>query len=296
VDWPRFFSSVRQPIIWTLHDQHPYLGGFHYERDYEIAVPRLRKLDERFRRVKQAAVARHRGPLAVVGNSRWNTGLAQRSGVFPAETLFSTIYYPLDCDAYRPLDKHFAKAALGLPPNTFTIGFACTSVDNPRKGLGTLLETIGKLQARQTVDFNLLSFGRDPGDRARAEIRNTWSHLGFLHGDSAKAAAYSAMDVFVIPSLAEAFGQTSIEALACGTAVVGANVGGIPETLPPIGQRWLFQAGNAEELLHRLAAIMTSSDRSEIITQGRAHVIAQHSIRATAQAYAEIYRELLQRS
>ena len=40
-----------------------------------------------------------------------------------------------------------------------------------------------------------------------------WLHLGHVESDAVKAAAYSAMDLFVVPSLAEAFGQTAIEAL-----------------------------------------------------------------------------------
>jgi glycosyltransferase involved in cell wall biosynthesis len=31
LDYARFFATVEKPIVWTLHDQNPYLGGFHYE-------------------------------------------------------------------------------------------------------------------------------------------------------------------------------------------------------------------------------------------------------------------------
>src|ERR1039457_6404512 len=35
VDWPRFFRKVRKPVVITLHDQQPYLGGLHYAQDLE---------------------------------------------------------------------------------------------------------------------------------------------------------------------------------------------------------------------------------------------------------------------
>jgi glycosyltransferase involved in cell wall biosynthesis len=45
---------------------------------------------------------------------------------------------------------------------------------------------------------------------------------------------YRAADVFVIPSLEEAFGQTALEAVACGTVVAGFAVGGIVDIVKTI--------------------------------------------------------------
>jgi glycosyltransferase involved in cell wall biosynthesis len=42
---------------------------------------------------------------------------------------------------------------------------------------------------------------------------------------------YAASDVFVIPSVIEAFGLVTAEAMACGKAVIGSDVGGIPDTI-----------------------------------------------------------------
>ncbi len=42
---------------------------------------------------------------------------------------------------------------------------------------------------------------------------------------------YAASDFFVIPSVVEAFGLVTAEAMACGKPVVGTNVGGIPEII-----------------------------------------------------------------
>jgi glycosyltransferase involved in cell wall biosynthesis len=44
--------------------------------------------------------------------------------------------------------------------------------------------------------------------------------LGFLHNDVALRLAYSSADVFVAPSIQEAFGKTLVESLACKTPVV----------------------------------------------------------------------------
>lgn len=31
VDFPSFFRKINKPIVWTIHDENPGLGGFHYE-------------------------------------------------------------------------------------------------------------------------------------------------------------------------------------------------------------------------------------------------------------------------
>ena len=53
------------------------------------------------------------------------------------------------------------------------------------------------------------------------------THFGQVESDELQALLYRAADVFVIPSLEEAFGQTALEAIACGTVVAGFAVGGI---------------------------------------------------------------------
>ena len=42
---------------------------------------------------------------------------------------------------------------------------------------------------------------------------------------------YNISDVVIVPSRSEAFGLVIIEALACGTPVIGSNVGGIPDII-----------------------------------------------------------------
>lgn len=294
IDWPRFFAGVRKPMVWTLHDQQPYLGGLHYARDRAIA-PGMRALDDACLAIKRAAVKTLDAPLVLVGNSHWNTAEAKRSAVFPVQARFTTIYYPLDCAVYCPRDKDVAKRALGLAPDSFVVGFASTSLDNPRKGLSTFIEAVSGLPASDGTKFQLLSFGRDPETAVRQAVHLPWCHLGFLQADAARVLAYSAMDVFVIPSRAEAFGQTAIEALACGTAVIGANIGGIPEAIPSPFHSWLFDAGNGADLQARLRfAFDHPQERSDFAASGRAHVMAQHSPTTVANAYTQIYRDLLQ--
>lgn len=294
VDYPRFFARLGSPVVWTLHDQSPYLGGFHYELDQK-AHPAFALLDQECLGLKHAALSALGNRLLVIGNSRWNTELARASVFFPHGTRFETVYYPLDPQSYAPRNKASAKAALGLDPHTTTVGFACTGLENKRKGLSDLLAALRLLeQVADLPTITLVSFGRPPSDSLRASLRSPWLHLGFLDTDTVKCAAYSAMDCFVIPSLAEAFGQTAIEALASGTCVLGANVGGIPETMPANSHAAaLFPPSNPPAIADRLRAVLSAPAlRATLAAQGREHVLRQHEPAHIVAQLSNLYTEL----
>jgi glycosyltransferase involved in cell wall biosynthesis len=275
VDWPRFFRKVRKPIMITLHDQQPYLGGFHYARDLE-ENPWLGGLESRVREIKRAALRGHR--VTVIGNSEWNTREAKASGFFPAGTRYHRVYYPLDTQVYAPRPKEAARAALGLSPGRRVIGFACADLNTRRKGFDVLLAALQSLPAAVAARSCLLSFGHQPAQQIRDRVPMPWLHLGYLQTDAVKAAAYSAMDVFVVPSLAEAFGQTAIEALACGTAVIGSRTGGLTEALFGGEAGLLVEPANPGALLEALTSLLGDSERRDTLAAaGRTRVVERHA-------------------
>ncbi len=291
VDWPRFFRRVQKPAVITLHDQQPYLGGFHYARDADNN-PWLMELDARVRTIKQSALGDHR--CAVIGNSQWNTHEAKASGFFPAGTPFHTIYYPLDTTVYAPRPKDAARAAFGIEPGRTVIGFACENLDNPRKGLDVLLGALQMLPASLAAQTSLLSFGREPTRQFRERMTMPWLHLGYLESDAAKAAVYSAMDVFAVPSRAEAFGLTAIEALACGTSVIGSDTGGLPEALFNGEAGILFETGNPQAMAGSLVSLLEASGlRARLAAAGRKLVVDRHAPAKLAQQYIAVLQSAL---
>jgi glycosyltransferase involved in cell wall biosynthesis len=293
VDYSRFFQRVGRPVVWTLHDQSPYLGGFHYEGDRETA-PGLAGLEAEFRQVKEEALARSGVPMTVVGNSAWNTRRAEASGMFPRGTRFDTVYYPLDGGRFSPVAKSEAKAALGMPAGEFTVGFASTSLGNRRKGLSDLIAALGSAGPNGApARTGLLSFGRPADEALRGSVRVPWHEFGFVDDDAQKRTLFSAMDCFVIPSRAEAFGQTAIEAMACGTPVVGSAVGGIVEALDEGRTGLLFPPGDAPEIARLVRRLSERPDEAANYAEaGRRHVLARHDPAASAAAYARIYNEI----
>jgi glycosyltransferase involved in cell wall biosynthesis len=298
IDYEGFFPRMRSPLVWTLHDQQPYLGGFHYALDRDTH-PDFGVLEMECLALKRAALDCLKNPLLVIGNSEWNTTAARTSGFFPKHTRFETVYYPLNFQDYTSRDKAAAKVALGVDPRACVVGFACTGLDNTRKGLADLLSALRIIEAIPGhLPVTLLSFGRAPSETLRATLKSRWQHLGFLDADTVKCSAYSAMDCFVIPSHAEAFGQTAIEALASGTCVLGADVGGIPETMPSATRAHaLFRPGDTADLAARLQTLLASPAlRAELAAQGLDHVRKQHDSAAVAGKLTGLYSELTART
>jgi glycosyltransferase involved in cell wall biosynthesis len=136
------------------------------------------------------------------------------------------ITFGLDLDVFRPRDKASCREALGLPQDKFIIMSSSSSLADPRKGLSHLAAALEMLQLPDTLLTCVGWF-----DQAEKPPIPNMRAMGYMEDRNRLAMLYSAADLFVGPSLEEAFGQVFIEAAACGTPSVGYPVGGKPEAI-----------------------------------------------------------------
>jgi glycosyltransferase involved in cell wall biosynthesis len=121
--------------------------------------------------------------------------------------------------------------------------------------------------------------------------------LGRVNNDRMLSTIYSAADVFVIPSLQESFGQTVIEALACGTPVVGFASGGIVDMVRPGQTGWLAETGNTASLREAIVeALRDDQTRQKMAHNCRRVALEEYSIETQASAYLKLYETLLARA
>lgn len=111
---------------------------------------------------------------------------------------------------------------------------------------------------------------------------------------------YSGADVFVCPSIYEPLGIVNLEAMACGTAVVASNVGGIPEVVMDGETGVLVNYDAADEATFEadLAAAVNRVAADKELTQrfgsaGRQRAIDDFSWATIAQQTVDIYRSLM---
>jgi glycosyltransferase involved in cell wall biosynthesis len=142
-------------------------------------------------------------------------------------------------EEFWPIAPRFARRALGLPGDVPVL--LCVARLVPRKGVDNVIRALGVLVHRLGVPAELLVVGgnsdiADPASTPEVgRLRSIAAEEGVEHrvtftGRRSRELLklyYSAADAFVTTPWYEPFGMTAIEAMACGTPVVGSHVGGI---------------------------------------------------------------------
>jgi glycosyltransferase involved in cell wall biosynthesis len=206
---------------------------------------------------------------------------------------FRTIYYGLDTVAFSPRPKEECRRSLGVEPGRFVVCFGADFTASRRKGLRELLSALTTVATASPV--LCLSFGNDspPEVDPRVEIRS----LGYLGSAEALSTAYSAADLFLIPSLHEAFGQVAMEAMACGTPVVGFDTGGIPEMVRPGVTGLVAHRGDVADLAAKIQWMIDNpAERERMGREARLTVLRDFPGERQGVLYRELYESLLHRS
>ncbi len=157
-----------------------------------------------------------------------------------------------------PISKDLARAALGIPLREHIILHVGRMV--PRKGVDNTVRGFARLVQQRATSARLIVVGGETGDpdaspeiarlRGIAHEENVADRVEFVGPVARDRLKYyfSAADVFVTTPWYEPFGITPIEAMACGTPVVGSNVGGIKFTVRD-GECGYLVPPNAPDLL-----------------------------------------------
>jgi len=99
--------------------------------------------------------------------------------------------------------------------------------------------------------------------------------------------------VFACPSVYEPLGIVNLEAMACGTAVVGSRTGGIPEVVADGETGLLVPPDDPEALAAALNTVLRDPDRAQAMGQaGRKRAVAEFGWPAIAAQTADLYAEL----
>lgn len=164
-----------------------------------------------------------------------------------------------------PINKILARVSLGFSPNERLILQLGRMV--PRKGVANVIRGLARLIKDHGIIARLIVVGGEadtPDPRltpeigrlqAIAEEEGVADQVTFIgrRGREVLKYYYSAADVFVTTPWYEPFGVTPVEAMACCTPVIGANVGGIKFTVEDGHTGFLVPPKDPDALAERLA-------------------------------------------
>jgi glycosyltransferase involved in cell wall biosynthesis len=178
---------------------------------------------------------------------------------------------------------------LGLSPDTRVVLFIAEPISRRFKGFTLLANALAGLPDRHTLMLIAVGSGRAP---ITPDL--PFLHLGWVGNDRLLSMIYSAADLFVIPSSMENFAQTAVQALACGTPVIGSDVGGIPEIVRPGITGLLAPPHDATALGAAITALLNDPERRRQMSENcRQIALAEYSVELYAKRSLALYQTVI---
>jgi glycosyltransferase involved in cell wall biosynthesis len=296
-----------KPGVLTLHDVYAMTGHCSYNLECRRFTPDTRcgrcphkgvypeiGIDNTRLEWKLKDKAYGRSNLTVVAPTAWMADNARRGML----GRFKVHHIPngLDTRIYRPLDKAWCRRVLDLPPpetGATVLMFGADGLMQPRKGGDLLLAALAGLAPALKRRLVLLTLGM--GAEALAEQSGIATRpLGYVADDRLKAVAFSAADVFVLPTRWDNLPIVVQESLACGTPVVSFRVGGLPEMVRPEQTGLLAEPEDVPGLAAAIARLAEDTPARESMgSRCREFAAAEYDITVMIRRYLDLYQELL---
>ena len=294
--------TANKTAVFTLRDMWCLTGHCVYSYDcdrWKTGCGRCPYLDEYppIRRDathvewKLKAWAYKHSNLSIVAVSRWMTEIARQSML----NRFPIYHIPngVDTKLYQPIDPQLCRAVLGIPAKKKVIMFSSLNLMDYRKGGDLLLKAIKNIPSSLKSELIILTMGSN-GDRIGESLGTQSLNLGYINSHRIKAAAYSAADLFVLPTRAENLANGIMESMACGTPVVSFRVGGCPELVRPGITGCLAEPENAEDLCDCVVQLIEDKSlRTVMGKQCREIAVKEYSVELETKRYIELYRQLI---
>jgi len=221
--------------------------------------------------------------ITVVTPSRWLSLCASRSTIF-RDCRVVCIPYGLPTQVFRPHDRREIREVMGISPDAKVILFGAENLGNNRKGFEYLLEALRRYRTQGDREIVLVTFG-DLDPSITIDSPYPVIPCGSIGDEQNLAYIYSMADLMVIPSLEDNLPNTVLEAMACGTPVVGFAIGGIPDMVEHKRTGYLAAAGSVDELVAGIDWGLFNSHGSDLSNNCRRKVEALYSLATQAARY-----------
>lgn len=265
-------------IVWTLHDEWPYLGICHYRGDCQETdcrnCPLLPgSIAHRLYQRKQELY--RKGNITFVGCSQWITDRAKQA-MPDAQVVHINNCIPHNI--FRHIDQQEARKKLGLPLENKIILFCSQNINDERKGYTYLQQALEQFKIQNS-----------PSPSGEMERGFTTVCIGkggrYINSPEEMAMMYAAADVFVTPSLQDNLPNTIAEAMSCGTPCVGFNVGGIPEMIDHLQNGYVAGYKDVTDLAEGIQYVLTHDMREAALHKAASAYGESH----IAQKYINVY-------
>ncbi|MFA6393162.1 MAG: glycosyltransferase [Candidatus Paceibacterota bacterium] len=232
-----------KPTIWTLHDPWAMTGHCIYPYKCKnwatgcgecnnLSTPITMRRDNSRLMWKIKKWVYKNSKIDIVVASTWMYNMAKQSPLLENFNIHM-IPFGIDLSIYKPNNKTESRNKFGIDQNSFVVAFR--SRDGEYKGLEYIKECLNKIKSNKNI--TILTVDQT---NQMEEFKNKFQVIevdaGWGENDHIMADFYNACDIFLIPSIAEAFGLMAVEAMACGKPILTFKDTSIEEViLAPLG-------------------------------------------------------------
>ena len=315
---PEFTAGVRERLLDgnlpdLIHANYWLSGLAGHVLKHELALP-LASTFHTLARVKAEADADHDGRRAraeaeaeVIGCSDAILALSTDEAV-QLERLYGAVPHRVeivppgvDQRLFSPGDKAEARAALGLSADPVLLFVGRIQ---PLKGVDVAVRTLCKLDSASAT---LVVVGGPSGPEGEAELERLRrlvvdcrleGRVRFdpPHRHDDLTTYYRAADVCLMPSRSESFGLVALEAAACGTPVVAANVGGLATLVDPGVTGFLVEGRDPADYADHVAWLLDGPEAARAMGLRASAKARGYRWSITAGRLRRIYADLTSRT
>jgi glycosyltransferase involved in cell wall biosynthesis len=292
-----------RPTVWTLHDPwvmtghcvHPFgcerwLTGCGACPDLTITYPLWYDTTALLWRIKRWIFVH--SDLTLVVASQWMREHVARSPLL-AHLPCHLIPFGVDLQVFSPQDQATCRARLGIPPQARVLAFRAGRPEDRFKGFPWLLEALKLWDPPEPTYLLVLQ-----GNGRAAELQGKYHvlDLGWVNDEARVVQALGAADLFVMPSLAESFGLMAVEALACGTPVVGFDGTAMTEIVRPPRGGILVPSKDSVALAQAIDHLLRDDElRARMGREGRQIAEQDYSLQGYLERHLALYESLVEK-
>jgi glycosyltransferase involved in cell wall biosynthesis len=296
--------SRRKPVIWTIHDPWAMTGGclHSFECDRWLTGcaprcphPRRRSPFQRYVpylhwRIKKLVY--QRADMTLVVASQWMQDRIDRSPLL-RHLPCHRIPFGIDMEVFKPRSKIECRKKLGIASDHKVIAFRDIGLDSDRfKGMRWLMAALKIYDPQEPTCLLIFEDGKGFKILSPKYIVTT---PGWVDGEDL-AVALSAADVFLMPSIQEAFGLMAVEAMACGIPVIVFEGTSLPDVIRVPRGGLAVPAMDSVALAGAIKRLLDDDDlRSELGGQARQVAEREYAFPLYVQRHISLYREVIGR-
>jgi len=288
--------KLRWPIVWTMRDMWPFTGGCHYSmnctRFFEEcgSCPQLGSSmpNDLSRYVLERKRLAFGNRIHFVAISKWLGQCARKSSLLCNHQI-AVIPNIIDITSFFPGDRVEARRRLQIAEGAKVVLAGASNLNGFHKGFATFIRIVPRLLEH---GCSIYLFGKGKL-RVEREGAGKIQSFGEIKNNAILRDLYASADVFVCPSVQEAFGKVIVEAMACGTPVAAFDTGGASDIVTHKETGWLAPIGDEHALANGILWLMQRKENNRLREMCAKDASERFAARVVVPKYLDIYRQAM---